>query len=392
MSWKEKTVENQRKEFVERVLRWEKSKSALCREYGISRPTGDKWIGRYLRGESMEDRDKTPFHTPNKTKAETEQRIIELRNKHPAIGAKKLKRMMENKGEFAPAYSTINAILHRNGLITKEDSAASTPHVRFEKEHPNDMWQADFKGNFAMKDGKRCHPLTVVDDHSRFCLCLEAKSNERDEDTRESFVRAFEYHGLPDTLLCDNGNPWGTVQSAGYTKFEVWLMDLGILTKHGRIRHPQTQGKDERFNGSLLRERIRYREYDDLIQAQKDFDEYKDFYNNERPHHSLNLDTPLRRYRASMRKLPQVIDDWEYEKNIQTRQVKSSGYFTFMGQGYFLSEAFGGNIVGLRESDEANNEFLVLYRNFCVAKLNVDDRIVIARKPFVFLPFRSVSV
>jgi len=308
--------------------------------------------------------------------------VVELRRNHPAIGAKKLKRMLENQDLNAPAYSTINAILHRNGLITKEASAAATPYIRFEKKHPNEMWQADFKGHFTIKDGTRCCPLTLLDDHSRFCLCIDAKENERYEGTRESFLKVFERHGLPGTLLCDNGNPWGTVQSAGYTKFEVWLMDLGILTKHGRVHHPQTQGKDERFNGTLLRERLKYREYENSEYAQRDFDEYRAFYNYERPHHALNLDTPSERYCNSEHKLPQKVNEWKYDADVLTREIKAHGYLSFNGQGYFLSEAFGRKTVGLIESKSNRDLFYVIYRQFCIAKLNVDERIVVARKAF----------
>jgi transposase InsO family protein len=380
MPWKGKTMEELREEFVRRALSYEKSKSSLCREYGISRPTGEKWIKRFECGESMYDRRRKPLHTPNKTDAATEKAIVAMRQEHPAIGAKKLKRMLENKGEFAPAYSTINAILHRNGLITKESSQAATPHIRFEKDLPNEMWQGDFKGHFAMDNNNRCHPLTVLDDHSRFSLGIAAQANERDLSTRKSFLIIFEQYGLPDTFLCDNGNPWGSAQSAGYTAFEVWFMDLGILVKHGRIRHPQTQGKDERFNGTLLRERIKHRKYENLAHAQRDFDEYRYFYNYERPHHALNMATPSERYQASARRLPQRIEEWLYDADTQVRRIKKTGYLTFEGQGYFLSEAFGGREVGLRESKKDRGVFYVLYRQFCVAKLNLSDRVVVARR------------
>jgi transposase InsO family protein len=375
-------MEEIREEFVRRVLAREQSKSALCREYGISRPTGDKWLKRFQRGETMYDQSRAPFSTPNKTDSQTETTIVALRRQHPAIGAKKLKKMLENQGVSAPAYSTINAILHRNGLITKEASAASTPYIRFEREFPNELWQADFKGHFAMKCGNRCHPLSLLDDHSRFCLCIDAKENERNEGTKESFLRTFEQYGLPDTLLCDNGNPWGTSQSVGYTNFEVWLMDFGVLTIHGRIRHPQTQGKGERFNRTLLDERIRYRDYEGFAHAQKDFDEYRALYNYERPHHALGLETPSAKYRNSERKLPKRVDEWEYDTGLQTRRLKNSGYLTFAGQGYFISEAFAGKTVGLIESENKRGLFFILYRQFCIAKLDVGERIVLARKAF----------
>jgi transposase InsO family protein len=376
-------VEEYREEFVRRVLKQEKSKSKLCAEYGISRPTGDKWVARYLNGETMSNQSKAPFRTPNKTPEAVEKEIVELRRKHPAIGAKKLKRMLENKGGKAPAYSTINAILHRNGLITKEASEAATPYQRFEKGKPNEMWQCDFKGHFAMKDNNRCHPLTVIDDNSRYCLCIDAKRNEQYAGVRMSMIRLFEEYGLPDTFLCDNGPPWGTSQSTGYTHFEVWLMELGILTKHGRIFHPQTQGKDERFNGSLKKELLKHREILNISHAQEEFDDYRRFYNHERPHHALDLGLPVQKYIKSERRYNSKIDNWEYSSEYKTRKLKSSGYLTWGGQGYFISEAFGDKVLGVRESSTVNGVFRICFRNFCIASVDANQRAVISRKPFL---------
>jgi transposase InsO family protein len=383
MPWRGKTVEENREEFVKRVMAQEKSKSALCLEYGISRPTGDKWIKRYKNSETMENQSKAPHKTPNKTPEAIEKEIVELRRKHPAIGAKKLKRILENKGKPAPAYSTINAILHRNRLITKEASEAASAYVRFEKEYPNEMWQGDFKGHFGMVDKNRCHPLTVIDDKSRYCLCIDAKKDEKYPGVQVSMIKLFEEYGLPDTFLCDNGNPWGTSQSIGYTNFEVWLMELGVLTKHGRIRHPQTQGKDERFNGSLKRELLKHKQIRDLSHAQAEFNEYRYFYNNERPHHALNLELPVRKYRKSERKYDPKIVEWEYSDGLMVRKVKNSGYLTFNGQGYFLSEAFGGKVVAVRESQAHKGIFRVLFRQFCIASVDANERVVISRNPFV---------
>ena len=330
----------------------------------------------------MSDRSRAPHNRPRKTEKTTEEAILKIRREHPALGAKKIKKLLENRGQPAPAYSTINTILHRHGLITPEASKAATPYIRFEKSRPNEMWQADFKGHFAMLNGQRCHPLTILDDYSRYCLCIAAKENEKYEGTKESFLQVFAQHGMPDTLLCDNGNPWGTSQSVGYTRFEVDLMNLGILPIHGRPRHPQTQGKEERFNGTLKRERLRYRSYEDMAHAQRDFDEYRRFYNTERPHHALDLETPATRFCESQNRLPDRIDEWIYGADIQTRRIKHSGYLTFGEQGYFLSEAFGGLTVGLLEDPNQIESFIILYRQFGIAKINVDDRIVIARRAF----------
>ena len=188
MPWERKTVEQTRLEFVMRVLAHEKSKSALCREYGISRPTGDKWLARYQTGEDLTDHSRRPFHTPNKISEEMEAEIVAARKAEPAIGARKARRMFLDAGkESIPSASTFNRVFHRNGLITKEASEAAKHTVRFEKAEPNEMWQADFKGDFLLKDGTRCFPLSLIDDHSRMCLCADAKSNVQLDGTKASF-------------------------------------------------------------------------------------------------------------------------------------------------------------------------------------------------------------
>lgn len=383
MPWKERTVEMNRAEFVKRALAKEKSKSALCLEYGISRPTGDKWIKRFLEGEGFEDRSKAPFHTANKIKEETEALIVEARIKEPAIGAMKIHRMLQNKGKVdLPCVSTINAVLKRNNLITQEASQAATPYKRFEKEAPNIMWQADFKGNFAMGNGNRCHPLSVIDDHSRFCLCADAKPNEKREGVEESFRRTFKEYGMPKTLLCDNGNPWGTSQSTGYTQFEVWLMELGILTIHIRPWHPQTQGKAERFNRSFKDERLKFYVPYDLTDANRQCAEYRDFYNNERPHHALNLDVPVQHYKPSKRAFTGKIADWEYGQEYELRKIKGTGFITYENQGYFFSEAFKGKTIATKPSS-IDGYLNLYYRQFRVGRIDLKERTIVSRKCYL---------
>jgi transposase InsO family protein len=368
-----------REEFVKRVLAHEKSKSALCREYGISRPTGDKWLKRYQSGEGFNDRSRAPFHTPNKIDAAVEEMIIGARKKEPGIGAVKTHRMLQNKGKTGlPCVSTINAVFKRNRLITQEASQAATPCKRFEKELPNIMWQADFKGHYAMRNGQRCHPLSVLDDHSRFCLCSDAKANERLEGVVESFKKAFREYGMPQILLCDNGNPWGKSQSAGYTLFEMWLMDLGVLTIHIRPRHPQTQGKTEKFNRSFKDERLRFYVPADLVDADCQRAEYRNFYNYERPHHALALDVPAQHYRSSEREFIEKIPDWEYGPEYELRKIKSTGFLTYGSQGYFFSESFGNRTIALKPSSK--DGFMNLYyRQFRIGRINLVERTVVSR-------------
>ena len=384
MPWKEKTVEEKRAEFIARVQSKEASKSALCREYGISRVTGDKWLKRSEMGQPLSDQSRAPFHRPNRLSEETEACIVAMRQKEPALGAKKIQRMMKNEGwKSPPAVSTINAVLKRNGLITPQASRAAQHYTRFQKDAPNDMWQADFKGNFLLKDGTRCHPLSIIDDYSRFCLCADARKNEQFLSTKESFIRAFQVFGLPRSVLCDNGTPWGSSQSTSITRFEVWLMELGVLTLHIRQHYPQCQGKVERFNGSYKRERLAFYTPDDMADAQRCRVEYMDFYNNARPHEALNMDTPAQHYTPSQRQYSDRISPWEYESGSELRRVKSSGYLTFAGQGYYLSEGLGGKEVMLFPCADEDGVFEIVFREFVVAKLSLPHRTIRSRRVYL---------
>lgn len=350
MPWKENTVEMNREKFVKRVLQLEKSMSALCREYDISRPTGYKWLERYKEEQNLSDHSRMPLRTPTKTSSEIEKLILDYRAAQPAVGAVKIKRILENKGyDDIPCDRTINTILKRNGCITKEASEAATPYQRFEKTYPNEMWQADFKGHFRMKNEVRCHPLNIIDDYSRFNLCADALQNETLESVEPRVMRLFDKYGLPFSFLCDNGNPWGTPKATGYCIFEVMLMDLGVLPLHGRPRHPQTQGKEESFNRSMKRELLRHIQIEDFTHAQQVFDEYRDFYNNERPHHALDLEIPSSKYKKSSRLLPDKIESWEYPQGYKLCRVDRHGYFKYRDREYYLSEAFHGKYIAIRE-------------------------------------------
>ena len=383
MPWEEKTVEMSREEFVVRVLAEEASLSKLCREYGISRPTGYKWLGRHAREEGLSDQSRAPQTRPNKTPSETEKWIVDYRKERPAIGAVKIKRILETqKGAPLPCARTINAILKRNGLITSEASRAATPAQRFEKARPNEMWQADFKGHFTMKGGQRCHPLNILDDYSRFNLCADALNGETFEAVRPSMLRLFETYGLPFSFLCDNGNPWGVNHITGFSSFEVWLMDLGILTLHGRPGHPQTQGKEERFNQSMTKELLRHTEIENFLHAQKVFDEYRQFYNHVRPHHALNLDVPADHYQPSSLRLPRKIEAWEYPQGYETRRVRHKGEFSYRGESYFLSVAFHGKTIAIRPS-HISGSISLFYRQFRIGRIDLDQKAFTLKRAYL---------
>jgi transposase InsO family protein len=375
MPWKESSKAMLRQEFVDVVLSKQMTKSQACREFGISRPTGDKWLARSLAGESLDDRSRAPLRTANRISPEMEALVVAYRSDYPALGAVKIHRMMEDKGlTNLPSPSTINAIFKRHNLITKEASIAATPYQSYEKNTPNEMWQSDFKGNFEMMNGQRCHPLCIIDDCSRFNVCSQPKPDETLASVQPSVELVFREYGLPRIFLCDNGNPWGVAQSTGFTRFEVWLMDLGILTVHGRPLHPQTQGKIERFNSSLKREHLKYVKIADMEDAARELEKYRQFYNWERPHRALDLDTPGSRYKPSERRYPERITPWEYPSEYELRTIKSTGYFTYRGQGYFLSEALGERTVAVKESSKKGC-ITLCYRQFKIARINLDKRV-----------------
>lgn len=382
MPWEERTVYKMREEFVSRAHAKQKSLAALCREYGITRRTGYKWLERSEAGEQLEDRSRRPKRIHRIT-AEMEREIVRRREEYPALGAVKLHRIMCNEGyENLPSAKTFNNVFKRNGLISREASLNATPCRRFERAEANDMWQGDFLGHFAMGNGERCHALNILDDHSRYNLCSEPLKGERFEDVQPVMIRLFKTYGKPKVFLCDNGNPWGTVQSTGFTRFEVWLMDHGILTVHGRIKHPQTQGKEERFNQTMRRELLQQNPIADWQDAAIKFREYRTFYNEIRPHHALQLDTPSQHYQSSQRTYCDRVSEWEYPEGTMLREVKKTGFITWKGQGYFLSEAFGGHRIGLRES-RIEGSVNLFYRQFRIARIDVGKRVFTLKRAYL---------
>lgn len=382
MPWEEKTVEMSRKEFIEKVISKEESMSELCRQYGITRKTGYKWLERFKLGESLTNQSRRPFHTPNKTADDIEQAIIKAREIHPAWGPRKLKKYVETKDEITlPTHSTIADILKRNGKIEIAESLAHIPYKRFQKDSPNQLWQADFKGDFALANSERCFPLTVLDDHSRYSLCMDAKENQKGLGVFSSFDRLFNEFGLPDTILTDNGNPWGVKQRTGYTKFEIWLMELDVLPIHGRPLHPQTQGKEERFHRTMKAELLKRTILNDMSHAQQEFDLWRHEYNYERPHEALGLDVPANHYSESKRKMGKAFSELECYTSTNSRKVNEKGYFCYQNRMYFLGEAFAGKYIEISASSKENH-INVNFRGFRLAKINLDEQLFVSKKIF----------
>ena len=371
-------MEKSRLEFVVEALAGEKSMSQLCREYEVSRPTGYKWLRRYQAGEPLRDQSHASRRHPNRTPPEVEALLVAARNRHPTWGGRKLVRYLEDQGYSGlPAASTATEILRRHGLISPEESEKHTPYRRFQMERPNQLWQMDFKGHFALTDGTRCHPLTISDDHSRRLLCLDAYDNERWPSVQRSLLRVFQENGLPEAILSDNGPPWGD-SANGYTPYEVWMMQLGILPIHGRPLHPQTRGKEERFHRTLKEDVLKRCALADLLHAQTVFDAYRAEFNQERPHAALGYDVPDRHYTPSPRPLPGSWGEPEYDAGLTLRRVNSKGYLSIQGRRYYLSEAMIGKYVELRFRPD--NLVDLCYGPFRIASIDLSERLFRSRK------------
>lgn len=350
MPWQEVSTMSLRKEFVVLAQSEGVNIRALCRSFQVSPTTGYKWLGRFgANGESaLADQSRRPHASPARTPPDVEQAILQARDLHPAWGARKLRTWLLIRGyQCLPSPSTITSILGRHGRIDAAEAAKHRPWVRFERQAPNELWQMDFKGHFALNQG-RCHPLTVLDDHSRFALGLEACANEQGETVQGSLSAIFRRYGLPQGMLMDNGPPWGFDGEHRYTPLTVWLLRLGIAVSHGRPYHPQTQGKEERFHRTLLAEVVQGRHFTDLAHCQQAFDSWRAVYNLERPHEALGLATPASCYQVSPRPFPQRLPPIEYGPGDQVRRVQAQGVISVKGRSFRVSKAFRGYPVALR--------------------------------------------
>jgi transposase InsO family protein len=355
MPWRELSIMDQREEFVRLASASGANRSELCRRFGISRGKGYKWLERYAAEgrDGLTDRSRRPLNSPGRSSEAVEAEVLRIRARSKnAWGGRKIAKVMADNGELVvPAPSTITEILRRHGKLTQRESEHPGPYQRFERAAPNELWQMDFKGHFPMTQG-RCHPLTVLDDHSRYALGLEACADERDATVRGRLVPLFRRYGLPFEMLMDNGSPWGDAGDQPFTVFTAWLMRLGIRVTHGRPRHPQTQGKDERFHRTLKAEVLDGNSFCDLVACQSAFDEWRQVYNHERPHQALGLERPGTRYRVSPRVFPEQLPAIEYAPGDAVRRVDRDGFISFKNRPWRIGKAFRRQPVAVRPTSD----------------------------------------
>jgi transposase InsO family protein len=375
MSWDIKDIFARRLEFVTLALAGGVGMAELCRRFNISRKTGYKWCTRFHRaGEAgLQDKARSPVRRANQTAATMEVVVLALRRRHPTWGPRKLQRRLVDLGRKAlPAVSTLGRILRRHGCIEAATSAAHRPLQRFCRAEPNQLWQMDFKGHFALqRGGVRCHPLTVLDDCSRYAVGLQACADEQTTTVQERLQRIFSDYGLPESILCDNGPPWGG-SGPEHTGLAVWLLRLGVRVLHGRPFHPQTQGKDERFHRTLKADLLARHDWLDLAQTQRRFNTYRRLYNHDRPHDALALAVPASRYHVSARALPRRVPVAEYDTGELVRPVKTKGEITFRNRFYYVGRAFAGLSVALRPTAD-DGIFRLCYAAFSLGLVDTTE-------------------
>lgn len=357
MPWNETTAMDQKVQFVSDYLRERFSMSELCDRYGVSRKTGYKWIDRYIvHGPAgLGDRTRAPHSHPNQIDPVIVKALLQMRLKHPHWGGKKLLvKVRDRHSDWElPACSTVCDILSRNGLVTKRRRRRAVGHPGKPGSAivlPNDVWSADFKGQFKTRDGIYCYPLTVTDNFSRYLLGCQSVDSTAVECSKPVFTRIFKEYGLPWRIRTDNGVPFATSTLGRLSKLSAWWVRLGVLPEFIEPGKPQQNGKHERMHRTLKDETTKPPAANSRAQQRK-FNTFRHEYNDERPHEALDMNTPSQVYQASQREMPNKIPPFEYPDRFEVRYVSANGGIRWNQQWINVSSAVVGEHVGLEEVD-----------------------------------------
>lgn len=356
MPWGKCSVMDEKLKFIAKLLEGEKM-AELCREFGIARKTGYKIWDRYRACglDGLTDRSRRPYKQANRMAMQIEKIIVGLKNEKPHWGAPKIRELLKKRHPDIklPAKSTVHAVLDRNGLVSergrKRNKAEGTvlTHVK----DPNDLWCADYKGQFQMGNKEYCYPLTISGYSSRYLLSCEALETTKEQYAFSVFENAFKEFGLPKAMRTDNGTPFSSVHALhGLSKLSVWWLRLGIEIERIQPGHPEQNGRHERMHLTLKKEATKPAGKN-LLQQQEKFDNFVSEYNNERPHQSLEMKTPSEVYKPSKRAY-EGLPDVEYPLHERTITVTQCGRICMDSRKINFSRVFAGQNIGVRQVDD----------------------------------------
>lgn len=378
MPWKETCRMDARVQFISRLLSGDEEMAAVCREYGISRKTGYKWLGRYRQdgAAGLRERSHAPLCHGRSLDVAVVQAVLGLRERWPRWGARKLRvKLVELRPELAaPAASTIGEWLSRAGLVGpsrrhRRCPAYTRPFAAVTA--ANDVWCTDFKGWFRTGDGRRCDPLTLTDAHSRYLLRCQAVARPDEAHVRPVFEAAFREYGLPRAIRSDNGPPFASPGAGGLSRLAIWWIKLGIGPERIVAGKPQQNGRHERFHRTL-KEATAAPPAASLGVQQARFDDFRAEYNSERPHEALGQKTPMALYQASLRPYPERLEEPAYDAEHAVRRVRSNGQIKWAGEVIFVGEALIGEPVGVSET--ASGDWLVRFANIDLGYIDLARR------------------
>lgn len=367
---------DERCRFVLAVLAPEANISALCREFGVSRKTGYKWIHRFQEGglARLSDRSRRPHSNPFEVSAEMVAEIVRWRLYHHTWGPKKLRAVLLRRytAREVPAVSTIARILRRCSLIKPRKRRRRHKDLlwqRIEPQAPNDLWTVDFKGWWHTQDSRRCEPLTVRDEYSRLVLDIRAMTSTATKAVQEAFAQIFERYGLPKAIRTDNGPPFALAHSLrGLTRLSAWWVALGIRLERIELGHPEQNGGHERLHKDI-RQELQVVQAEDLNHQQEIFDLWRMEFNCERPHEALGMRTPAQVHRPSPQRFTSEKPEIVYPSAFEVRVVRHHGEIKFGGQLRFISEALAGWKVGIERTPD--EKLRIWFADLC---LGVTDR------------------
>jgi len=354
MCWKETSVLEERLQFVQEYRSGEWSKAEACRRAGVSRMTGYKWLERYAEGgvEALRDRSRAPHTRPRQVLEEVEEVVVAARGQHPHWRPVKLRAWLDRQAPEIkwPAASTIGEILRRHGLtVPRKKRSRATPSSQplAHASGPNTVWCADFKGWFRCQDGARCDPLTIADAFSRFLLRCQGLKHPDTAHVRALFEATFREHGLPERIRVDNGSPFASTGIGGLSQLSVWWIRLGIHPERIAPGKPAQNGRHERMHRTLKQETAQP-PHANLRAQQEAFDEFRQEYNQERPHAALDGQTPADLYRESHRNYPSRLEPVAYPDGYEIRQVSDGGHIRWNSAKIFVGHALTGESIGLQ--------------------------------------------